>query len=170
MTRNLSYYSNLCEERTAEFTDQHQKEYKLDVLKSLINTLKWKQQGGTTILPDEFFMILHDIFQFMPKHERYFATFDKDRMKLYFEKVAELQERLSIPNGYFEYTNQLKKQSKKLMDVVLPTFIFCHIFLGKYSIFNIQIKEIVFWLFTAVFIGTKAYYYWKIYQWKKSKL
>ena len=40
MKNKLSYYSELCEERTADFTVKHQKEYRLDELKRLIDTLK----------------------------------------------------------------------------------------------------------------------------------
>jgi hypothetical protein len=167
MTRNLSYYSNLCEERTADFTDKHQKEYRLDLLKALINTLEHEQQGGTHLLADEYFMLLHDIFEFMPQHERYFATIDKDRMNLYFTKINELQNKLSVKNGYFEFIENRKKDRKKVMDIVLPVFLICNIFFDEYKILNTRLNAILFWSLVVVYVATKINDYWKEYQWRK---
>ncbi len=167
MKNKLSYYSELCEVRTADFTIKHQKEYKLDELKALINTLGRKQKVGTELISDEDSTLLHDIFQFMPSHERYFAIVDKDRMKLYFEKISELQNKLSVKDGYFKYIDKLKHKKKDLLNIILPIFLFCNIFLGKYSVLDFQLKEIFFWLLTIVFVGSQILYFWKKYRWKK---
>jgi hypothetical protein len=167
MTRNLAYYSNFCEERMADFIDKHQQEYRLDLLKVLINKLEHEQQGGTHLLSDEYFMLLHDIFQFMPKHERYFATVDNDRMKLYFDKITELQNKLSIKNGYFEFIQNREKKRKKVIDIVLPIFLTCNIFFDEYTILNTRLNAILFWTLTIAYIGMKIDDYWKESQWKK---
>ena len=167
MKNNLSYYSELCEERTADFVSKHQKEYKLDELKKLINRLSRMQLVGTEILSEEYFILLHDIFQFMPSHERYFASVDKDRIKLYFEKISELRNKLSIQDGYFEYIDKLKQKKKDLLNIILPVFLFSNIFLKEYSVLDFQLKNIIFWLLTAVFVSSQIVYFWKKYQWKK---
>ena len=95
MKNNFSYYSKLYNERTANFTTKHQKEYKLDELKGLINRLGRMQKVGTELISDEDSTLLHDIFQFMPTHERYFASVDKYRMKLYFERIDRKSTRLN---------------------------------------------------------------------------
>ena len=136
MKNNLSYYSELCEVRTSDFTTKHQKEYKLDELKGLINRLGRMQKVGTKLISDEDSTLLHDIFQFMPTHERYFTSVDKDRMKLYFERISQLQNKLSVKDGYFKYINELKQKKKDLLNIILPIFIFCNIFLFYFGKFH----------------------------------
>ena len=168
MKKRLSYYSELCEERVADFTIKHQKEYKLDELKEIIILLKRTQGEKIEVVSNEYVTLLHDIFQFMPTHQRYFAPVDKDRMKLYFEKISELQDVLSIPEGCIEFNTEIKQKNKNLWNIVLPIFMICYYLFKRYYIFGYEVVDILFWILVFVHGNLKIVYFWKKHQWKKS--
>lgn len=169
MQNNLSYYSELCEERTADFTSKHQKEYKLDELKRLIDTLKRSEKESLKVISDNYFEILDEIFELLPIHERYFAVVESESMKKYFAKIEDLKKKVIKEYG-FNYHNHLRNYLKEALSYVFPFSPLGFLFLTDYSILGFSIKETQLIIEIFVVISTIAFYFWRKHRWKKSQI
>lgn len=169
MKNKLSYYSELCEERTADFTSKHQKEYKLDELKALINTLKRSEKESLKNIPDNYFELLNEIFELLPVHERYFAVIESEKLKQYFSKIEDLKNRILKEYG-FNYHNNLRQSIKKVLSFLFPFSPLGFLFLKDFSVLGFTFKETQSIIQIFVIISTISFYFWRKYKWKKSQI
>ena len=166
MRNSLSYYENLYQERKAEFVFKFQKEYKFDEIKELLDILSEVQEETKNQIPDKYFVLLHDIFQFMPNHERYFAANDADRINLYFERIKELKTELKNEFSFVSYLTELKKNNMKITKNIPFIFMLSMLILSKYPVSGSHSTEIIFGLFISFIFFKKVFLEWRKYKWK----
>jgi hypothetical protein len=166
MKNKLSYYSNLCEERTAEFVSKHQKEYKLGELKKLIDTLKRAEKESLTNISDDYYDLLEEIFDLLPVHERYYAVVEPKVLEKYFAKIQDLKNNVIKDYG-FNYNNQLRHYIQTALGFIFPFSPLGFLFLKDYSIFGFTIQETRTMVYLTVIVSVTFLYFWRKYQWKK---
>jgi hypothetical protein len=169
MTRNISYYANLCEDRMAEYTRKHQADYKIDELQKLIGTLKRAEKESLTNISENYYDLLEEIFKSLPVHERYYAVVEPEMLEKYFSKLQDLKNNVMKDYG-FNYHNHLRQYIKKALDIIFPFSPLSFLFLKDYSLFGFTVKETQTTIYFAVIIAMTVLYFWRKYQWKKSQI
>ena len=152
MKNRLSYYSELCAEHTADFTIKHQKEYKLDELKGLINTLKRSERESMKDISDNYFELLDEIVELIPVHERYFPTVEPEKLRKYFSKIDSLKNNVLKEFG-FNYHNNLRGYIREALNFIFSFSPLGFLFLNDFSILGFSIKEtqLIIEVFVIVF-------------------